>query len=404
MSSGRPRHARARSVTLAAAVAVVGAVALPGGAAHASVQAPAVADFNGDGHADLAVGAPGGTISGKAGAGYVSVVYGATGGVDAARHADFSQNTAGVPGAAEAGDRFGAHVLPVDLNRDGFTDLLVGAPGEDVGSVVDAGMITVLWGGAQGLSTAAAVDTGAPRAYGRSAWRSLRATSTRTAGSTSPRVRRGRRRAVGRGHGRQARRDGHHRAVAGHGRRRARRRLHGGRRRQRRRRQRPGRRRRQPGGRRRPADRHAPRRLARRPRRRRPRLRGRGPGPEVLAGRHVRGHRRRQRRRVRRRGRRPPRRQPLQRHADPVEGRRDRHRVRRAAGPEHHARARRGSTRTAPACPASRRRGTRWARTSRWATSTATGTRTWWPGCRARTSTASPTRAPSCCSRAVPRA
>ena len=148
-------------MTLAAAVAAVSAVVLPGGVAHASVQTAPLVDFNGDGHADLAVGAPGGTISGKAGAGYVSVVYGATGGVDAARHASFSQNTAGVPGAAEAGDGFGAHVVPVDLNRDGSTDLLVGAPGEDVGSVADAGLITVLWGGPNGLASGTAVNTGA---------------------------------------------------------------------------------------------------------------------------------------------------------------------------------------------------------------------------------------------------
>ncbi|MEW1860550.1 FG-GAP repeat protein [Streptomyces sp. NPDC088194] len=160
----RPGRFRVHSMTLAAAVAVVSAVVAPGTAAHASApstRVPPVVDFNGDGHADLAVGAPGGTVGGGAGAGYVSVVYGATGGLDAATHASFSQNTAGVPGGAEAGDHFGAKVLPVDLNRDGYTDLLVGAPGEDVGSAVDAGMVTVLWGGAKGLAGGTAVDTGA---------------------------------------------------------------------------------------------------------------------------------------------------------------------------------------------------------------------------------------------------
>jgi FG-GAP repeat len=157
----RPTHFPVRSVTLAAAVAVVGAVVVPGAVAHASVRTAPLVDFNGDGHADLAVGAPGGTVGGHAGAGYVSVVYGAAGGVDAAKHATFSQNTAGVPGAAEAGDRFGTKVVPVDLNRDGFTDLLVGAPGEDIGSAADAGMITVLWGGRTGLASATAINTGA---------------------------------------------------------------------------------------------------------------------------------------------------------------------------------------------------------------------------------------------------
>ncbi|WP_282791022.1 FG-GAP-like repeat-containing protein [Streptomyces sp. CC224B] len=42
-----------------------------------------------------------------------------------------SQNTAGVPGTAEAGDRFGAAVATGDFNGDGYPDTAVGAPGED---------------------------------------------------------------------------------------------------------------------------------------------------------------------------------------------------------------------------------------------------------------------------------
>ncbi len=172
-----PGHRRfpARSVALAAAVAaaVSGGPLLPAGAAHAAAHTAPVVDFDGDGHADLAVGAPDGTAGGKAAAGYVSVVYGASGGVNPARHKVFSQDTAGVPGATEAGDRFGAQVVPVDVDHDGYTDLLVGAPGEDVGTVTDAGMITILWGGPTGLSAATAVDTGA--AQGAQAGKTLAA-------------------------------------------------------------------------------------------------------------------------------------------------------------------------------------------------------------------------------------
>jgi FG-GAP repeat len=158
--SGR-RRAHVRSVTLAAAIAAASTVLLPGAAAHAAPQTRQLVDFDGDGHADLAVGAPDGTVGGHARAGYVSVVYGATGGVDPARHADISQNTAGVPGAAEAADTFGSKVVPADLNGDGYTDLLVGADGEDVGTAYNAGMITVLWGGPKGLAAGTAIDTGA---------------------------------------------------------------------------------------------------------------------------------------------------------------------------------------------------------------------------------------------------
>lgn len=122
-------------------------------AAAAAPTAPQ-ADFDHDGKADIAIGAAGATVGGGAGAGYVSIVYG-----DGAT-ATFSQNTAGVPGAAEANDHFGGTVVPVDLDGDSYTDLVVGSPGEHIGQV-QAGMLIVLWGGPDGLGKATAVDTGA---------------------------------------------------------------------------------------------------------------------------------------------------------------------------------------------------------------------------------------------------
>ncbi len=40
-----------------------------------------------------------------------------------------------------------------DFNGDGFADLAAGASGEDVGSVADAGAVSVLYGSAGGLTT-----------------------------------------------------------------------------------------------------------------------------------------------------------------------------------------------------------------------------------------------------------
>ncbi|MFF7967385.1 hypothetical protein ACFZC3_18805 [Streptomyces sp. NPDC007903] len=124
--------------------------------AHA---APAAApyDFNGDGRADLAVGAPDATVNGRSKAGAVSVVYGGSAGLKTATRTVITQDTAGVPGAAEAGDAFGTAVASADLNKDGYADLLVGAPGEDVDGDTNDGMVVVVWGGRNGLSGARGV-------------------------------------------------------------------------------------------------------------------------------------------------------------------------------------------------------------------------------------------------------
>ncbi len=54
-----------------------------------------------------------------------------------------SQASAGVPGTAEKGDRFGTSVHLVPARGGGAPTLLVGTPGEDVGSKKDAGSVTV---------------------------------------------------------------------------------------------------------------------------------------------------------------------------------------------------------------------------------------------------------------------
>jgi hypothetical protein len=57
-----------------------------------------------------------------------------------------TQNTAGVPDSAETGDQFGAAIaLGVDLIRDDDSwELLVGAPGEGIGTRAGAGSVTVV--------------------------------------------------------------------------------------------------------------------------------------------------------------------------------------------------------------------------------------------------------------------
>lgn len=112
-------------------------------------------DFNGDGYEDVLVGAPGATVSGKKGAGLVTVQYGSSRGIGTTHVARFSQSTSGVAGAAETGDAFGKAVATGDLDGDGYDDAIVGIPGEDIGTTADAGGVAVFWGSKAGLTGAA---------------------------------------------------------------------------------------------------------------------------------------------------------------------------------------------------------------------------------------------------------
>lgn len=67
-----------------------------------------------------------------------------------ASHVSLTQASKGVPGANEKDDHFGAAVALGDLDHDGFDDLVIGAPGEDVGSRRNAGAATLVYGGRDG--------------------------------------------------------------------------------------------------------------------------------------------------------------------------------------------------------------------------------------------------------------
>ncbi|MEU6995896.1 FG-GAP and VCBS repeat-containing protein [Streptomyces sp. NPDC046465] len=122
-------------------------------AAPASAPAPSKirADYNGDGYVDLAVGVPDATVNGKAKAGYVNVVWGGKSGLGKHGSTTVSQATAGVPGTPEAGDGFGHTVESNDMNGDGYSDLVVGAPDEDTTVGLSAGTVAVVWGSASGF-------------------------------------------------------------------------------------------------------------------------------------------------------------------------------------------------------------------------------------------------------------
>jgi len=110
-------------------------------------------DFNGDGFSDLVVGSFGEDVAGAADAGAVTILWGAGPGLglEASGSVQITQATFGFE-VPEAGDNFGASLTWGDFNGDGFDDLAVGAPGEDLPTgTIDSGLVLVYYGSPGGM-------------------------------------------------------------------------------------------------------------------------------------------------------------------------------------------------------------------------------------------------------------
>ena len=110
------------------------------------------ADFNNDGFADLAVGVFGENLAAAGNGGAVNVLYGTASGLTGTGSQFLTQDSPGVPGGAEPDDSFGLALAVGDFDGDGFADLAVGVPFEDLGANVDAGAVNVLYGTASRLT------------------------------------------------------------------------------------------------------------------------------------------------------------------------------------------------------------------------------------------------------------
>jgi len=111
-----------------------------------------VGDFNGDTIDDLAVGSPSEDVAGESDAGIVHVLFGTPGGLTDLGSQRWDQSRAAVADSVESDDRFGDALAAADFNRDGFSDLAVGAPEEQVDDEENAGNVTTFYGGPSGLS------------------------------------------------------------------------------------------------------------------------------------------------------------------------------------------------------------------------------------------------------------
>ncbi|MEN8164629.1 MAG: hypothetical protein ABFS37_10915, partial [Acidobacteriota bacterium] len=118
-------------------------------------EALAAGDFNGDGYDDLAVGAPGDEVFFEDRAGSVFVALGSSNRLTVAASGYWwHQDSTGVAGASEAFDGFGSALAAGDFDDDGFDDLVVGVPYEDLGNpvVANSGAVHVLYGSSGGTT------------------------------------------------------------------------------------------------------------------------------------------------------------------------------------------------------------------------------------------------------------
>ncbi|SDT71790.1 FG-GAP-like repeat-containing protein [Actinoplanes derwentensis] len=111
-------------------------------------DAVAIGDVNGDGYGEVVVGASGAQVGNHVTAGAVFTVPGRSTGLNAKGAIVITQNSAGVAGAAEDGDRFGSDVVVGDVTLDGRADVLVSVPDENK----TAGAVVLLRGSAKGLT------------------------------------------------------------------------------------------------------------------------------------------------------------------------------------------------------------------------------------------------------------
>ncbi|MQA94323.1 MAG: hypothetical protein GEV11_06585 [Streptosporangiales bacterium] len=135
----------------ACVMALIGATLIATPAGAAAVPA-APFDFNGDGRRDLAIGSPNASVAGHASAGLLSVVFGTAAGLDTNQRRVYSEFPESVPSEPFRNDRFGSSVDSADFNRDGFADIVIGAPGEGGSTGPDEGMAMFALGGPYGFT------------------------------------------------------------------------------------------------------------------------------------------------------------------------------------------------------------------------------------------------------------
>ncbi|MEV7996250.1 VCBS repeat-containing protein [Streptomyces sp. NPDC086077] len=134
----------AAAVVAAGLLAGTLAPATPAAAIHGAVPG----DFDGDGYRDVVLPVPSAKVGDNVRGGAVVILYGSANGVSAkSRRQVVTEDSPGVPAQVAESSGFGQSTATADLNRDGFADLVIGAPRGGT----HTGTVTVMWGSRNGL-------------------------------------------------------------------------------------------------------------------------------------------------------------------------------------------------------------------------------------------------------------
>ena len=102
--------------------------------------------------ADLTIGVPQETAVGFFETGIVNILYNDGTGLTDVNNRYFHQNSTGMEDSCGEGDEYSKALISGDFNGDGFMDHAAGVHYEQVGDVMKAGAVSVIYGTAAGLS------------------------------------------------------------------------------------------------------------------------------------------------------------------------------------------------------------------------------------------------------------
>lgn len=157
-STPPPTHIRVATANASSAPLTSGLLAASAGRADAADSVTHdKADFNGEGHGDVAFFVGNATASGQKNAGDFVTLHQPANGITSAKRTNLSQNATSAPGSSAAGNGFGRVSACGDFNHDGLDDLAIGAEHERVGTDLDGGTVEILQGSACGLPGGATI-------------------------------------------------------------------------------------------------------------------------------------------------------------------------------------------------------------------------------------------------------